>query len=126
MFACRRKYSEVGIVQDPRARGTTRSGSHGSRPTLTFWQMWTPREGTNWGLLGVFGGAFSEREPGLALVPVSLQLANLGTDVRMQAGRLSLINPLERDAIGRELKRPVDADSLHTGFVGSPGGHIGA
>ena len=39
---------------------------------------------------------------------------------------IPLVNPIERDAVGGELERLIGWDAHQAGFVGAPGGHVGA
>src|SRR3954462_2441604 len=57
---------------------------------------------------------------------VALQFPNFGADVRVQVCHLALVNPIERDAVGGQLERLIGGDALQAGFIGAPGGYVGA
>jgi len=57
---------------------------------------------------------------------LSLELANFSADVRMQVRYSPVVHPIERDTVRGELERLIHRDALQAGFVGSPGGHVGA
>ena len=44
----------------------------------------------------------------------------------MQIGHSPVVHPIERDTVRGELERLIHRDALQAGFVGSPGGHVGA
>ena len=59
-----------------------------------------------------------------ATTPVGLLFYNLGADVRVEAGHASSINPIERDAVWRELERLIRWNALEPPFVGPPRRHV--
>jgi hypothetical protein len=57
---------------------------------------------------------------------LALQFPNFCANVRRHVRHLALVNPIQRDAMGSELEGFIGRDARQAGFVGAPGGHVGA
>src|SRR3954452_8342457 len=51
--------------------------------------------------------------------PSACELADFVSDVRVQVGHPTLVSPIKRDAVGRELERLVGRDAIDASSVGA-------